>query len=505
MIVTGIEGKTITVLDWLEEKERIVPNKVAARDVKYDITYSELIHDAKKIASAISVAPRKAVLLYMKKSIPCFSSMIGALYAGCFYSVIDTQLPYSRIQYICEVVRAQIVITDRINEDRARTIFEPMSIRLICYDDIDDSINYDFINERRRGICDADPMYCNFTSGSTGNPKGVLISNRAVIDFIPEFCRVMRFTSEERFANQAPFDFDVSVKDLYSSIYLGAEVSLIPREYFVNPTALMDYLVEKKATVLVWAVSAMIFVSGMKGFRYRVPTEVKKIIFSGEVIPLKHLKIWRDNLPSAMFVNVYGPTEITCNCTYHILDECDFESDDIPIGVPFANERVFLLDENNKEILSPGIEGEICVSGTCLALGYIGTDNAEAFVKNPLNDIYNETIYRTGDKGKYDDAGRLHYKGRLDFQIKHMGHRIELLEIEKQCDKIIGVNRSGCVYEKEKNTSVLYYEGEARESDVFEGLNEVLPYFMRPTVIRHIDKMPISIHGKLDRRKMREL
>ena len=140
----------------------------------------------------------------------------------------------------------------------------------------------------------------------------------------------------------------------------------------MNPTALMDYLADHEITTLVWAVSAMCFVSIMNGFSYRVPEQVNKVLFSGEVMPVKQLNIWKKYLPDAAYVNLYGPTEITCNCTYFVLDPAKTYALDevIPAGKPFPNEKVFLLDEQDQEVTKEGEVGEICVGGTCIAAGY---------------------------------------------------------------------------------------------------------------------------------------
>ena len=155
-------------------------------------------------------------------------------------------------------------------------------------------------------------------------PKGVTVSHRSVLDFIPQFAEIFGITQNDILGNQAPFDFDVSVKDLYTALYTGAKVQIIPRAYFSQPTKLMDYLADHEVTILVWAVSAMCFVSIMNGFSYRIPSRVRQVLFSGEVMPIKHLMKWKSALPHARFVNLYGPTEITCNCTYAILPDRRF-------------------------------------------------------------------------------------------------------------------------------------------------------------------------------------
>ena len=353
---------------------------------------------------------------------------------------------------------------------------------------------------------DTMPLYVNFTSGSTGTPKGVAVSHRSVIDFIRIFTDTFGIGHEDVLANQAPFDFDVSVKDVYSGLYTGARVQLIPRDYFSNPSVLMDYLADNRVTTLIWAVSAMCFVSIMNGLEYRIPEQINRVMFSGEVMPVKHLNKWRKFLPDATYVNLYGPTEITCNCTYYILDH-DFENDEtIPAGMPFDNEKVFLLDEDDRLVDVPEVNGEICVSGTCLALGYYRDPERtkEAFMQNPLNDRYSEMIYRTGDIGRYDADGNLIYVSRKDFQIKHMGQRIELGEIETAAMAADGVTRACCIYDTKKKRIELFYTGDAEKDAVLDAVRQKLPQFMMPGKTVKLDEMPMNKNGKIDRQRLSE-
>lgn len=181
------------------------------------------------------------------------------------------------------------------------------------------------------------------------------------------------------------------------------------------------------------------------------------------------------------------------------------EDQTLPIGVPFPNERVFLLDEEDHLVTEPGALGEICVSGTALALGYYRNSEktSEAFVQNPLNHRYLEPIYRTGDLGRYEN-GELYYVTRKDFQIKHMGHRIELGEIETAFQALDGISRVCCIYD-ELNTKIIgFYVGELEAKEIIERLTERLPRFMIPNVFRQVDEMPLTKNGKIDRKCLME-
>ena len=302
-------------------------------------------------------------------------------------------------------------------------------------------------------------------------------------------------------ANQAPFDFDVSVKDIYSGLFTGARVEIVPTAYFTNPTKLMDFLCDRGVTLMVWAVSALCFLTTMNALAYKTPTTLRAILFSGEVMPIKHLHKLQKYLPDVQYVNLYGPTEITCNCTYYVVDRDFAENESLPIGVPFANERILLLKPDGGEEAAAGEIGELCVSGTSVALGYYKDPErtTASFTQNPLNHAYIEPIYRTGDLVKLNERGEMVYVSRKDFQIKHMGHRIELSEIEVQMTAVSGVDRALCAYLEDKGKILAFYTGSAEKNDIVAALRELLPAYMIPNLFMQVDAMPLNKNGKIDR------
>ncbi|MDO4808321.1 MAG: AMP-binding protein, partial [Coriobacteriales bacterium] len=351
------------VLCWLEASTQRSPHKLAVADPCASLCYEELLHAARSmgtwLATCGNVRPRSAVALYLEKSPLALAAMLGAVYAGGFYSVIDVRQPEGRVRSICDALQPAVVLTDAANAEQAQALFGNMQVSLARIEDIaqheaDDAL----LTTIRANATDVDPLYVNFTSGSTGTPKGVVVCHRSVLDFIPVLTRTFGIVEDDIIANQAPFDFDVSVKDIYSCLYVGASMHIVPRAYFSNPTQLMDYVCDCEATTLVWAVSALCFVSIMGGLDYRVPTTLRRVLFSGEVMPPKQLGVWQDHLPSVRYVNLYGPTEITCNCTYFEVKRHYEASETIPMGKAFANERVFLLDKND-ELVPPSAVGVV--------------------------------------------------------------------------------------------------------------------------------------------------
>ena len=496
-----------SVLVYLEEAAQKNENKTAIIEENKKITYIDLLQKSKKVGSEISkfVKPRNPVPVLMEKGINTLNAFFGSVYAGCFYVLLNPELPTARLEKILEILQANIIVTDEEHYQLTEEISKNQTILKI--EDLQNSdINEEKLNVIRQNSLDVDPLYANFTSGSTGEPKGVIVSHRSVIDFINVFTKQFNINEQDIIANQAPFDFDVSVKDIYSSLRTGATLLIVPKKLFSAPAKLLDYICENNATTLIWAVSALCLITTFHGLDYRVPQNVNKVIFSGEVMPIKHIKQWIEHLPNAMYVNVYGPTEITCNCTYHIVNkELNYEKQ-IPMGKAFDNEEVFLLYENNNLITEKEKTGEICVRGTALALGYYNNkeQTEKSFVQNPLNSSYIDTIYRTGDLGYIGKDNEFYFAGRKDFQIKHMGHRIELEEIELEIGKIENVKRACCIYNNEKSKLYAFYIGDITKAELREMLAKKLPIYMIPNVIKQIEEFPLNKNGKIDRKKLME-
>ena len=493
------------VLTYLERSAAAYPQKLAMIDEIRQLTYEQVLQLSQRIGTALSrlTQPNRGIGVYMEKNAETLCVFFGAVYAGCYYSALNTELPATRLNQIASVLEPAVIVTSQELAEEARKIFPEHSIVLV-EELVKAEVDSARLESIRRNKIDTDPLYMNFTSGSTGVPKGIVVGHRSVLDFIDCFTELFHISSEDVIANQAPFDFDVSVKDIYSALATGAALVVIPRRLFSVPAELVDFLCRNKVTTMIWAVSAICLLTTFHAFDYKTPETVNKILFSGEVMPYKALKELRKHLPEATLVNVYGPTEITCNCTYHILDpERDYAAG-IPIGIPFPNEHVFLLDGEDKLVTQEDVPGEICVRGTALALGYYRNpeQNAAHFVQNPLNPHYPELIYRTGDLGRYNEQGELDFCGRKDFQIKYMGHRIELEEIEREMAAIDGVERCCCVFDEKKSRLKGFYIGAIEKNDLHAAMKAKLPDFMIPGILRQVEMMPLTKNGKIDRKAL---
>lgn len=495
------------ILEFLEKTAKKYPEKIACYDDSASMSFSELLEKSKQIGTYVAsvAAPRSPIAVITDKTVFGIASFFGAVYAGCFYVPIGSDMSVERLRKMMNTLKPALIICDENNKALADTA--QAHCDTVLYDEIagtktDENI---LLNIRENAL-DTDPLYAEFTSGSTGVPKCVLVSHHSAIDFFSVFVDTFSITKNDVIGNQAPFDFDVSAKDIYSCIISGATMYLIDKKHFSFPKNLIGVLNENKITTIIWAVSALSIVASLGGLRKEAPEFINKVLFSGEVMPIKHLNEWMRSVPKATFVNLYGPTEITCNCTYFVARGDNELTETLPIGKPFTNDRILLLD-GDKEV-KDGEIGEICVLGSCLALGYYNNpeQTAKAFVQNPLNTNYPERMYRTGDLGKYLPDGNLKFMSRKDFQIKHMGHRIELGEVEAAVSSIEEVRFCCCLYDEEAKKIYLFHEsdGELTPKDILQKLSNLLPKYMFPNKIVALEKMPMNSHNKMDRVRLKK-
>ncbi len=407
-------------------------------------------------------------------------------------------MPVTRLNQILGVIKADYMLVDKAHLDIAQGL-EFRGTIVVMEDIIDYPASDELLEQREKTLICTSPLYVIFTSGSTGVPKGVITSHQSLMTYIDSVSKVLNINDTDVLGNQSPLDYIAAIRDIYFPISRGASTFVIPKNEFAVPTALFETLNREKITALCWSVAGVEIPAKLGAFDVLKPEYLKKLCFSGSVMPCKYLKIWQENLPDVLYVNQYGPTEATASCTYYVVKEKVDDDTVLPIGTPYDNYRVTLLTEDNKPV-AIGETGEICVSGPILALGYYGNAGytEKAFIQNPLNPNYRELIYRTGDLGSFDENGILHFHGRMDRQIKHLGHRIELGEIEEAARKIDGVVDCCSLYNKPKEHLYLFYTGDATSKDIVLSFRKNMPAFMVPRKLVNLDKLPTLPNGKID-------
>ena len=500
----------INVLQYLEYSVNKVPNKIAFADNKNQITYKALGLSSKRIGSEIyrktNGQIRQPIVVFVDRNIESLVAFMAVAYSGNFYVPIDIQMPKSRVELILETLQPLGMIVTK----ESKTFSEKVATKLIAIDYEEHvtkgTIDEEILKDIRSKIIDKDPIYATFTSGSTGIPKGVLTCHQSVVDMTEALCETFGFSEETVFGNQNPFYFDASIKDIYSSLKCGATMHILPRSYFMMLSELITYIINHKIDTILWSAAAIALLANSKAFEDNAPKTLKYVMFSGEVMHNKVLNYWRNKMPNTKFVNLYGPTEITSVCTYFEIVKTYNDEEILPIGVPFRNCEILILNDQNKMVQGDE-SGELCVKGTCLALGYYNNSEktSEVFCQNPLNPHFPEVIYRTGDIAKFNESGNIMFMSRKDNQVKHMGQRVEIGEIEIILNAMDKIDASICFYDHELQKIVGVFKGnEADNKYIYRVLRDKVSKFMFPNIlIKRVD-LPYNLNGKIDRALIKE-
>ncbi len=518
----------------LSESAARCPDRVAIIFKDQTITYSELESKANKLAHqliALGVENGDRIGIHMNRGINSIIAAFGIMKAGGTYVPIDPMSPSGRLKYVITKCGIRLLVTLRSrlkNVEEAfpensplRTIIlmdgllqDPESLgesRLINWQNLPDEYGLSTPNVN---IIDSDLAYILFTSGSTGNPKGVMLSHLNSLTFVNSAHDFFELREGDRFSNICPLHFDMSVFDIYVAVKSGSSVVIIPESDALFPAKLAELIAQKKITV--WnsvpsALTLMASLSHLENFDF---SSLRLVLFAGEVFPIKYLRRLQEYMPEARFCNMYGQTEANSS-TYYWVGPLDMErTSPLPIGRPLPNFNVFALDEDGRKVGIPGQEGELHVRASTVASGY--WDDLErtekSFVKNPLNDNSKEVVYRTGDLVRLDSDGNYVFVGRRDHLIKSRGYRIEIGEIETVLlsnpqienaavvpipDELVG-NRIAAVIVPSASDPI-------GKSDVLQYCAKLLPKYMIPEIIEFRDSLPKTSSGKIDREELGEI
>ena len=503
------------LLDFFEETVTRCPDKVAVMHHEDTMTFAQLRTRARwlggYLCKVLPNARHQPVAIFLPKSFGVCIGDIGATYSCNFFTNLDVKTPADRIRSILQVLKPVAVITD---SKYAKVIegIEGIDVTVINLETEpweNCTENDSLLAERLELQVDADPYCIINTSGSTGTPKGVLLTHRGFINYVNWAVDTFHFDGSEIMGVMSAIAFDHYAYETSLMMMRGVTLVLLDASLAMFPVRLMEEVQAKKVNYVFWVPTIMVNVAN-RGLLEKFPLpELKMIWFAGEVFPTRQFNQWRRQYPNATFVNLYGPCEITVDCTYYVVDRDFLDDEPIPIGIPCRNTDVMILNENN-QLCTENEVGEICVRSSYIAMGYYNNPQktAEAFVQNPLNTSYPEIIYRTGDLGYTADDGNIIFRGRSDSLIKHMGNRVELSEIEHIAVNILKIVPNCCVvYNKATQAITMIYEksASATTAEIKKALAAQMPHYMMPTDFIQMDTLPRNTNGKIDRATLNDM
>lgn len=508
------------------------PDNVAVVFKDASVTYAQLDRQSDRVAltlqqSGIGTGDRVGILL--AKSIEQIVALFGILKSGAIYVPIDPAAPAGRMDYMirhCDISclittagslrallthsggEAAITTALVVGKDDGKGSFKNIAVKYLHAASEASAVASEFQPVDMSDTC---PAYILHTSGSTGNPKGVAISHLNALTFIDMAADYFNITSADRLCNHAPLHFDLSVFDIFVAIKCGATIVLLPEMLSTFPVKLAEYMEMEKITV--WnSVSSVLTMLADKGLLERRNFDALRLVhFSGDLMPVKYLRLLAKHMRNASFYNIYGQTEANSSLCYPIREIPDDDSWRIPVGKPFPNFEVFALNEDRQVVSRAGEEGELCVSSSTVALGYWNDRGMtrEKFVPDPRYPFLEKIVYKTGDLVRIDEAGNFLFSGRKDHMIKSRGYRIELEEIESVLsghpqialsvvipipDDIVG-NRISAIISPAAGCAV-------GKEELVRYCSARLPKYMIPEIMEFRDFLPMTSSGKVDRKKL---
>ena len=503
----------VSLIELFEETVGKYPEKTAVIDKDRTISFSDLRGLALQTATTIvglGISQNKPIGVFLDKSIESVYADLGILYAGDFYMNLDIKTPAERIKNIIQLVEPAAIISTQAQIKSIAAVI-PDSVKLILLDEMgkerrsqESGDRSQELGERRNTLIDTDPSCIINTSGSTGTPKGVVLNHKSFFDFIDWSLETFGFGDDLVMGSLSPIVFDIYSFELCMLMAKASTLVVLPAHLAAFPAKILEVLEKHQVNFLFWVPTIMVNIANMDLLSAFKLESLRTVWFAGEVFPTKQFNYWHHHLPQVTFANLYGPIEITLDCTYYIINKEIPDEEPLPIGYPCRNTDILILDDDDKAVSEPGVEGELCVRGTSLAMGYYNNPEktAAAFVQNPLNKAYPELIYRTGDIVCLNDEGLIMFKGRKDNIVKHMGYRTDLGEIEHVIINTLKLVKNGCiVYNQAEKQITLFYEA-AEEIPVPQfrmEIGKVLPKYMIPTVYHRLEQLQRNTNGKIDR------
>ncbi len=493
------------------------------------VTYGELEAETNQLARLmreLGCGEGSRVCVLAAKSPRTVAGLIAVLKAGGTYIPVDSASPPARVAKIFDAAEPSLVLADQSAVDLIDGLIDAGALsRLLTPIG---SVDARLTGARFASIVDRTDVaglptgpvprstsagylaHLLFTSGSTGAPKGVMITHANVATFVEWAVRYFRTQPTDRISGHPPLHFDLSTFDIFATLAAGAELHLVSGALSVNPRALAAMIRDSELTQWFSVPSVLTYLAKFDVIAQHDFPALERLLWCGEVLPTPVLAHWMRRLPHVRFTNLYGPTEATIASSYHTVPSCPVdETAPIPIGVPCAGEDLHVLDASLRPV-GPGEIGDLYISGVGLSPGYWRDDKRTdaAFRLNPNRPA--ERLYRTGDLARRDPGGLVHFLGRVDSQIKSRGYRIELGEIEAAINATPGVRECAVVGVPTDGFEATIIccafatldDAELPALALRTAVSRLLPVYMLPTRWRELESLPKNVNGKIDRREL---
>jgi amino acid adenylation domain-containing protein len=503
------------------------PNRAAVEDGDRSLTYAELDATSNQLANLLlesGVERGDRVGLFLDKSLESIIGLYGAMKAGAAYVPLDPGSPAPRLGYIVRDCGIKVLLTGGEKSDAWPGLMgddSPLSTLLVVNEDDLDAVPRiagDALSRRdvkasaatTPGVeqIDLDLAYILYTSGSTGAPKGVMLSHLNALAFGLWATETFAVGPDDRLSSHAPLHFDLSVFDIFAAAAAGACVVLVPPEASVFPVRLRDFIADRHITVWYSVPSILSMLALRGGLSERPLTQLRTVLFAGEVFPIKYLQRLMELVPHASFHNLYGPTETNVCTWYSVASNDKDRTEPVPIGRAIDGVEVFAVDEDGRRV-PPGEVGELLVRGNTVMHGYWGdpVKTERALIADPTGRGLRDVAYRTGDLGRLGEDGNYTLLGRRDHQVKSRGYRIELGEIETAIFAHPDVLECAVLAVPDPivtNRIHAFVSGPPglTEREIVRVCGERIPPYMIPDHIEMADALPKTSTGKVDRQAL---
>ncbi|MBB5644745.1 non-ribosomal peptide synthetase [Pedobacter cryoconitis] len=490
----------LTLVDLFAVQVAESPDAIALIYLDQALTYKELDQQSNQLGHYLrSMGVKEDVLvpICIDRSLDMIIGILGILKAGGAYVPVDPDYPQERISYLLADTAAGIVVSNAYN----RALLGK-DVRIVSLDEDWAAINQESSAPVSTALRSAHLCYVIYTSGSTGQPKGVLVEHRSVHNMVFGWQKKLTLGNDDRVLLFSNYTFDAAVEQMFMALLNGAGLVLIPKEVQMDADAVISVMNAEKVTYMLATPG---FLRNIPADQ--VPSSLRHITAGGERCGIPLAQSWTE-YASLDFYNAYGPTECTVFATTYQFEKGWNEADYLPIGKPVENVQIYLLDSGGN-LLPAGVPGEICIGGSCVARGYLNQQplTAARFVADPFGNTAGGRLYRTGDIGRWLPDGNIEFIGRMDDQVKVRGYRIELGEIENAVQQSDFVSQSVVLTRADESGSnhlVCYVvpEGSFAKDNLVSYLETQLPEYMVPRVFVEMETMPLTSHGKLDKKAL---